>query len=190
MNVRSHMLQSRLHKPMFCDKLTNGFAHQFRAKFPVVSGAVQGNRSEQGRPKVDREKSGTRQRCQASERMEIPPVREIAVIRSASAGIGRAGLEAASREVEELGGGALVIPTDVADSEAVEKAADRVAQKFGREDQGAHRRFDNQSRVSWPLPWASGNRGWIAAGAALAVGAGLVAARLRGGERNGHPTHQ
>ena len=123
--------------------------------------------------KINQGKSGTRQRCQASGRMEIPPVREIAVITGASAGIGRAtarefakrgskiallargraGLEAARREVEELGAEALVIPTDVADFEA------------------------------------SGNRGWIAAGAALAVGAGLVATRLRG-EKNGHPTHQ
>jgi NAD(P)-dependent dehydrogenase (short-subunit alcohol dehydrogenase family) len=58
-----------------------------------------------------------------------------------------------------------------------------------REDHGAHGRFDDQSRASSPLLWASGNRGWIAAGAALALGAGLVAARLGGGERNGHSTH-
>jgi len=79
---------------------------------------------------------------------------EVAVITGASAGIGRAtaqefgrhgckvallargraGLEAAAREVEELGGEALVIPTDVADYEAVERAADQAAMQFGRID--------------------------------------------------------
>jgi NAD(P)-dependent dehydrogenase (short-subunit alcohol dehydrogenase family) len=54
------------------------------------------------------------------------------------------------------------------------------------EDRGAHGRFDNQSRTNSPLLWASEHRGWIAAGAALAVGAGLVTARLGGGgEENG-----
>lgn len=79
---------------------------------------------------------------------------EVAVITGASAGIGRAtarefarhgckvallargraGLEAAAREVDELGGEALVIPTDVADFTAVERAADEVAKGFGRID--------------------------------------------------------
>jgi NAD(P)-dependent dehydrogenase (short-subunit alcohol dehydrogenase family) len=57
------------------------------------------------------------------------------------------------------------------------------------QDYGAHGRFDDQSRMHSPLLWASENRGWIAAGAALALGAGLVTARLRGGEKNGHATH-
>jgi hypothetical protein len=56
------------------------------------------------------------------------------------------------------------------------------------EDHGAHGRFDESSRTHSPLLWASENRGWIAAGAALTLGAGLVAARLGGGERYGHPT--
>ena len=76
---------------------------------------------------------------------------EVAVITGASAGIGRAtarefarrgckvaliargrtGLEAAAREVEELGGEALVIAADVADCEAIERSADRVAKHFG-----------------------------------------------------------
>ena len=76
---------------------------------------------------------------------------EIAVITGASAGIGRAtarefarrgckiallargrgGLEAAAREVEELGGEALVIPTDVADADAVQRAADQTVERFG-----------------------------------------------------------
>src|SRR5688572_15839879 len=73
------------------------------------------------------------------------------VITGASAGIGRAaalafgkrgcrvallargveGLEAAKKEIEEAGGQALVIPTDVADHAQVEAAAERVEQEFG-----------------------------------------------------------
>jgi NAD(P)-dependent dehydrogenase (short-subunit alcohol dehydrogenase family) len=40
-------------------------------------------------------------------------------------------LEAAAREVEELGGQALVLPLDVADSDAVEDAASRIEDRFG-----------------------------------------------------------
>ncbi len=76
---------------------------------------------------------------------------EVVVVTGASAGIGRAtvrrfaqdgahvallargqdGLEAARREVEDAGGRALVLPTDVADCEAVERAAARVEEEFG-----------------------------------------------------------
>ncbi|HEU5284923.1 MAG TPA: SDR family oxidoreductase [Sphingomicrobium sp.] len=79
---------------------------------------------------------------------------EVAVITGASAGIGRAtarefarrgcrvallargrdGLDAAAGDVEELGGKALVVPTDVADAAQVERAADRVVAEFGRID--------------------------------------------------------
>ena len=79
---------------------------------------------------------------------------ETVVITGASAGIGRAaarefakhgcsvallargldGLHAAAREVEELGGRALVIPTDVADHKQVDRAADRVVEEFGQID--------------------------------------------------------
>ena len=79
---------------------------------------------------------------------------EVAVITGASAGIGRAtarefarrgcsiallargrdGLEAAAREVEELGGRALAIPTDVADADAVNRASEQTVKKFGRID--------------------------------------------------------
>ncbi|HEV2764676.1 MAG TPA: SDR family oxidoreductase, partial [Pyrinomonadaceae bacterium] len=80
--------------------------------------------------------------------MEKP---EVVVVTGASAGVGRAvarafaregacvgllargpdGLEAARREVEELGGRALVLPLDVAEAEAVERAAEAVEREFG-----------------------------------------------------------
>jgi NAD(P)-dependent dehydrogenase (short-subunit alcohol dehydrogenase family) len=44
---------------------------------------------------------------------------------------GRAGLEGAKREIEQLGGEALIVPTDVADAAAVEAAAAQVEDKFG-----------------------------------------------------------
>lgn len=44
---------------------------------------------------------------------------------------GRDRLEEARREVESLGGRALVLPTDVADAEAVERAAEAVEREFG-----------------------------------------------------------
>ena len=78
-----------------------------------------------------------------------PP--RIVVITGASAGVGRAtvrefarrgahvallargtdGLEGARREVEEMGGRALVLPTDVANQEQVEAAADAVEKELG-----------------------------------------------------------
>ena len=50
------------------------------------------------------------------------------------------------------------------------------------EDRGAHGRFGETSRTRSPLLWASENRGWLAAGAALAAGAGILSAR-KGGEK-------
>ncbi|THA71213.1 SDR family NAD(P)-dependent oxidoreductase [Streptomyces sp. A0958] len=47
---------------------------------------------------------------------------------------GRAGLDAAAREVEEAGGRALVVPTDVSDHHAVEAAAEEAVHAFGRID--------------------------------------------------------
>ncbi|HZR39678.1 MAG TPA: SDR family oxidoreductase [Ktedonobacteraceae bacterium] len=77
--------------------------------------------------------------------------REVVVVTGASAGVGRAiacaiarrgaqigllargqaGLEAAQKEVEQLGGKALVLPTDVADPDQVEEAASKVEETFG-----------------------------------------------------------
>jgi len=81
-------------------------------------------------------------------------VSEVVVITGASAGVGRAtarkfarhgariallargtdGLEAARREVEELGGTAVVIPVDVADAEQVEAATARIEIDLGHID--------------------------------------------------------
>jgi short-subunit dehydrogenase len=47
---------------------------------------------------------------------------------------GRDRLEAAAREVEALGGEALVLPLDVADAEAVDSAAERIEERFGSID--------------------------------------------------------
>lgn len=75
----------------------------------------------------------------------------VVVITGASAGVGRAtvrefakrgahiallargqeALEAAAREVELAGGKALVVPVDVADAEAVERAANRIEEELG-----------------------------------------------------------
>ncbi|HLJ94054.1 MAG TPA: SDR family oxidoreductase [Gemmataceae bacterium] len=76
---------------------------------------------------------------------------EVVVVTGASAGVGRAtvrafarrgadigllarghaGLDGARRDVEELGGKALALPTDVSDPAAVERAADMVEHQFG-----------------------------------------------------------
>lgn len=83
--------------------------------------------------------------------MARAPHSEVVVITGASAGVGRATaqafakrgarigliargrerLEAARREVDDLGGQALVLSLDVADANAVEQAAARVEQAFG-----------------------------------------------------------
>jgi short-subunit dehydrogenase len=77
--------------------------------------------------------------------------RKVVVITGASAGVGRAaakrfakdgckigliargiqGLEGARKEVEELGGEALILQADVADADAIENAASKVEEEFG-----------------------------------------------------------
>jgi NAD(P)-dependent dehydrogenase (short-subunit alcohol dehydrogenase family) len=79
---------------------------------------------------------------------------EVVVITGASAGVGRAsvrkfarhgaqigliargmdGLKAAQREVEGVGGKALTIPTDVANADEVETAAEQIETEFGKID--------------------------------------------------------
>src|SRR5436190_15227170 len=81
-------------------------------------------------------------------------MQEVVVITGASAGVGRAtaqlfgrrkakvgliargrdGLEAAKREIEAVGGEAIVLPLDVSDADAVEQAADEVERAFGSID--------------------------------------------------------
>lgn len=83
--------------------------------------------------------------------MSNPTGPEVVVITGASAGLGRAiahefarrgahiallarghdSLQATAREVEDLGGKALVLPTDVADPQAVEAAAQAVEEQLG-----------------------------------------------------------
>src|SRR5438270_664289 len=90
--------------------------------------------------------------CRRKEHMRMKGrTPEVVVVTGASAGVGRAivrafarrgahigllargqaGLEGARRDVEKLGGKALVLPTDVADAEQVEVAAARVEETFG-----------------------------------------------------------
>ena len=79
---------------------------------------------------------------------------EVVVVTGASAGVGRAvvrrfaqegahigllahgmdGLEGARQDVEALGGKAIISQTDVADAEAVERAAQKVEAEFGAID--------------------------------------------------------
>ena len=79
---------------------------------------------------------------------------QVVVITGASAGVGRAavrkfarhgaqigllargvdGLKAAQREVEAVGGKAIMIPTDVANAEEVETAAEQIETQLGEID--------------------------------------------------------
>ncbi|WP_016690729.1 SDR family oxidoreductase [Rhodococcus rhodochrous] len=86
--------------------------------------------------------------------MTSSPTDQVVVVTGASAGIGRAvaraygqrhakiallargetGLAAAAREIEAAGGQALILPTDVADPDAVDAAAAATVERFGRID--------------------------------------------------------
>jgi NAD(P)-dependent dehydrogenase (short-subunit alcohol dehydrogenase family) len=90
-------------------------------------------------------------RAGSSEEIMVDNKHETVVVTGASAGLGRAiavefgrrgarvgllargraGLEAAKREVEQAGGKALAVPTDVSDAKAVEAAAEIVEREFG-----------------------------------------------------------
>src|SRR5207249_9966922 len=101
---------------------------------------------------------------------------EVVVITGASAGVGRAtaqrfakegarigliargidGLEGARRDVEKLGGKALVIPVDVADADKVEAAAARIEAELGEIDiwinnamRSEERRVGKECRWRW-----------------------------------------
>src|SRR5689334_10345182 len=83
--------------------------------------------------------------------MAANPKDQVVVITGASAGVGRAtvrafarrgarigllargeaGLEGARGDVEQLGGAAIILPTDTADADAVESAAAAVEKHFG-----------------------------------------------------------
>jgi short-subunit dehydrogenase len=101
---------------------------------------------------------------------------EVVVITGATGGIGRAcvrefakrgahiallargeeGLESAKHDVESLGGKAIVIPTDVADPEQVERAAERVETELGEIDIWVNDAFTNVFSEFWditPAEW-------------------------------------
>lgn len=86
--------------------------------------------------------------------MSIPRAKQVVVVTGASSGVGRAvaracgdrranvallarnvdALSAAAEEIRQRGGDALVLPTDVADADAVERAATAVEQRWDRID--------------------------------------------------------
>ncbi|WP_221621637.1 SDR family oxidoreductase [Halocatena pleomorpha] len=96
---------------------------------------------------------------------------EVVVITGASAGVGRAtarafakhgakvgllargeaGLEGARQDVEANGGEALVIPTDVADADQVEAAADAIEEEFGAIDIWVNNAMTSVFSPAWEM---------------------------------------
>ncbi len=96
---------------------------------------------------------------------------EVVVITGASAGVGRAtarefgrraakvallargreGLEAAKREIESMGGEALVLPTDVAASEEVDAAAAAVVERWGAIDVWVNNAMASVFSPTWEM---------------------------------------
>ncbi len=64
---------------------------------------------------------------------------------------GKAGLEAARKEIEELGGEALVVPTDVADFTQVEEAARLVEEVYGPIDVWVNVAFTSVFAPFWQI---------------------------------------
>jgi NAD(P)-dependent dehydrogenase (short-subunit alcohol dehydrogenase family) len=104
--------------------------------------------------------------------------RKVAVVTGGTAGVGRAtvvelarsgydvavlargqaGLDGAVREVEEHGGRGLGVPTDVADQEAVEAAAERVERELGEIDVWVNVAFSGSLAFAWDIPMADFRR--------------------------------
>ncbi|WP_030379544.1 MULTISPECIES: SDR family oxidoreductase [unclassified Streptomyces] len=62
---------------------------------------------------------------------------------------GRAGLDGAVKDVEDAGGSALAVPTDVADHEAVRRAAERVERELGEIDVWVNVAFAGSLAFFW-----------------------------------------
>lgn len=126
--------------------------------------------------------------------------RQVVVITGASAGVGRAtvrefakrhsavaliargrdGLEAAKREVEQLGRTALVLPMDVADPDAMEAAADRTERALGPIDVWINNAMASQARSGNDHPGRIGTR----------VPQHPVASRVLRGQARGQGLHR
>ena len=64
---------------------------------------------------------------------------------------GEGGLDGAAKDVEAAGGTALAVPVDVADADAVEAAAERVADRFGGLDVWVNNAFSSVFAPTWEI---------------------------------------